>query len=426
MLYLRTEYMKKNVVFALTFSCLLLALPLSAMADTVAETYADMTGVFGLSGAERTGLTTLPVLLVPIGGRYEGMGTAYTAVADDAGYFDANPAASSMLRYTELSLFHNNLIADANLEGLSYTSRRNNFGFGAASKLIHVPFTEYDRYGDQVNAIRYLEGMTGVNLSYRFLHDFYFEGIAVGTNLKIGYRHLPEVIEPGQSGLGFMGDFGMLTRFNFLKFYSARERNLSLGLSLRNLGPPVLEEPLPTLVTAGIGYKPLRPWLVSFDLLYPIQPFSDLPAEYPGFGVGSSVQVTNFFSIQTGFLYRGANPRATLGASVDLSRVRLTTNYTLDLTTQPGAVDRFTVEAAFNLGDRGRSLRRAEAEERYLDAVVAFAEGRLETAVELAEDAVEIDPDFTPAREIGETAGESLRIQRELESIRLDEQVLSE
>ncbi len=418
--------MKKIVVYALTISCLLLSFPLGARADTVADTYADLTKIFGLAGAERTGLTTLPVLLIPIGGRYEGMGTAYTAVADDAGYFDANPAASAMLRYTELALFHNNLIADANLEGLSYTSRRNNLGFGAASKLIHVPFTEYDRYGDQVNAIRYIEGMTGINLSYRFLHDFYFEGIAVGANLKAGYRHVPEVIEPGQSGLGFMGDFGVLTRFNFLKFYHARERNLSLGLSLRNLGPPVLDEPLPTVVTAGIGYKPMRPWLLSFDLLYPIQPFSDLPAEYPGFGVGSALQVTHFFSIQTGFLYRGANPRTTLGASVELSRVRLTANYTLDLTTQLGAVDRFSVEAAFNFGDRGRSLRRAEAEELYLDAVVAFAEGRLETAVELASDASELDPAFTPAREIAETASESLRIQRELESIRLDEQVISE
>ncbi|MCA1754835.1 MAG: UPF0164 family protein [Spirochaeta sp.] len=418
--------MKKHVVHAITFSLLLLFPTLWLQADTRAETYADITKAFGLSGAERTGLTTLPVLLIPIGGRYEGMGTAYTAVSDDAGYFDANPAASAMLRYTEFSLFHNNLIADANLEGLSYTSRRNNFGFGTASKLIHVPFTEYDRYGDQVNAIRYLEGMTGINLSYRFLHDFYFEGIAVGSNLKVGYRHVPEVIEPGQSGLGFMGDFGMLTRFNVLKFYNARERNLSLGISVRNLGPPVLDEPLPTLVTAGIGYKPLRPWLLSFDVLYPIQPFNDQPAEYPGFGVGTALQVTNFFSIQTGFLYRGANPRTSLGASVELRRVRLTANYTLDLTTQLGAVDRFSVEAAFNFGDRGRSMRRAEAEEFYLDSIVAFAEGRLETAVELAGDAVEIDPAFTPAREIEETAAESLRIQRELESIRLDEQVTSE
>jgi hypothetical protein len=418
--------MIKHVVHAITFSLLLLFPTLGAHTDTSAETYADITKAFGLSGAERTGLTTLPVLLIPIGGRYEGMGTAYTAVSDDAGYFDANPAASAMLRYTELSLFHNNLIADANLEGLSYTSRRNSFGFGTASKLIHVPFTEYDRYGDQVNAIRYLEGMTGINLSYRFLHDFYFEGIAVGSNLKVGYRHVPEVIEPGQSGLGLMGDFGMLTRFNFLKFYNARERNLSLGMSLRNLGPPVLDEPLPTLVSAGIGYKPLRPWLLSFDVLYPIQPFSDQPAEYPGFGVGTALQVTNFFSIQTGFLYRGANPRTSLGASVELRRVRLTANYTLDLTTQLGAVDRFSVEAAFNFGDRGRSMRRAEAEELYLDSIVAFAEGRLETAVELAGDAVDIDPAFTPAREIEETASESLRIQRELESIRLDEQVTSE
>ena len=50
------------------------------------------------------------------------MGTAFTAVADDSSFLEANPSASSLLETTELSVTHNNWIADTSVEGVIYVS----------------------------------------------------------------------------------------------------------------------------------------------------------------------------------------------------------------------------------------------------------------------------------------------------------------
>jgi hypothetical protein len=409
--------MKKTVLITILF----LYSASTSFADSFSEYYSQVTGYFGESGSRNTGLTALPILSIPAGGEYEAMGTAYTAVSRGTGFFDANPAGSSYLDYTELSIQHANLIADANMESIAYTTRFNNLGLGASGKFLHVPFTEYNRYGEQVATIRYLEMVGALNVSYRFLHGFYFSGVSVGTNLKFGYRHIPEVIAPEQSALGVMADIGILTRFNFLKFYSARERNASVGLSVRNLGPPVLDDPLPTSVVGGVAYSPMRPLLVSFDLIVPVQPFSDAPAEALGYAGGTAVQVTEFFSVRSGLLIKGGNPRFSLGGAVDFETVRISANYTLDMTTRLNAVDRFSLEASFPLGDRGRGGREQLAEEYYLDALVAFANGDLERAAALSRNALELNPRFEPARETLKTVVTSLQLQEELESIRLDE-----
>ncbi len=410
--------MKKSVLFLV-----LAFISLPASASDFADAYGDVAGLFGIDAARSTGLTAFPVLTIPVGGRYEGLGTAYTAVSRDTGFFDANPAASSSIERTELALQHTNLIADANMESIAYTSRFTNFGFGAAGKFLHVPFTEYDALGDQVNTIRYTESVAGVNASYRFLSSFYSYGLAVGTNVKTAYRHIPAAIEPGQSAFAYMADFGLLTRFNFLKFYSSRERNFSVGLTARNVGPPVLDDPLPTSINAGIAYAPLRPVEFSFDLQVPIQPFTDLPTEPMAYAGGISASITRFFGLHSGFLLKGGNPRSTIGGVLDFENTRFVANYTLDMTTQVGTVDRFSVEAAFKFGDRGRAERAEQAEEYYLQALLAFADGELERTVTLTERALEIDAGFTPAEETLRTAERSLAMQRRLEQIQLDETI---
>jgi hypothetical protein len=377
----------------------------------------------GSGSGRNTGLTAFPTLTIPFGGEYEAMGTAYTAVGRDSSYFDANPASSATLDYTELSLLHNNLIADANLEGMIYTMRFENLGLGAGGKLFHVPFTEYDIMGYQQQSFRYGEFVGGVNVSYNFFHSFNFHGVAVGANLKTAYRSIPSSIEPGQSGFGVMGDLGVLTRFDFLKPYPARDRNFSVGATLRNFGPPVKEDPLPTSLRAGIAYKPLRPVLLSFDLGKPVRFFSDKPV--PGFewASGISVAVTDFFGAQAGFHLKGGNPRFSLGSRVDLDNVRLHFNYTLDMTTQVSSVDRFSIQAGLNFGDRGRFEKQERVEEYYLDALVAFADGNIEKTIELCNAALELDPTFQPAQETKETAQRMQRLQNEMESIRLGEQL---
>ncbi|MFP4565717.1 MAG: UPF0164 family protein [Spirochaetaceae bacterium] len=376
----------------------------------------------GLSDPQNTGLTTFPTLLIPLGGEMEGMASAYTAVARDYSFLEANPAASSRLEHTELSIAHNNLIADANMEGLVYTSRFEHLGIGAGARFLHVPFTEYDRYGLQENAVRYTETIAGLNVSYNFLHGFDFHGIAVGANLKTAYRRIPEVIAPGQSAVGVMGDVGLLTRFNLAKFHRSREKNFSVGLVARNVGPPVLDEPLPSHATGGIAYVPVKPLTLAFDYTYPFILGADVPAEPASYAGGASVRITDFLAAQSGFQLRGGNPRFALGSTIDFPAVALQLNYTLDLATQVGSVDRFSVQASFDLGDRGRAERQARVEDLYLTSIEAYANGDIERTVALSRRALEIDPTFEPARETMASARTMLTLQEQMESIRLGEE----
>ena len=409
--------MRRAVVLLLMSAVALL--PLHSQS---AETLVWWSSLFDTFEVKNTGLTTFPTLNIPMGGEYEGMGTAYSAVARDSSYFEANPAASSTLTYTELSLFHTNLIADANMEGLVYTIRDEDFGIGVGGKFLHVPFTEYDAYGEQEKSIRFTETVVGANVSYNFLSSFYFYGVALGTTLKVAYRNNP--IRPDQNQAGVMADIGALTRFNALKPYASRDRNASVGLTVKNLGPPVDGEPLPSAAHLGLSYSPLRPLVLSSELIYPFIVGTNDPAEAIGLANGASVTVTDFFSAHTGLLIRGGNPRITLGGIVDIQDITLSINYTLDMTTQIGSFDRFSLQAKFNFGDRGRAEEAARVEDLYLESLVAYAAGDLERTIELTREALEIDPDFEPAEETLETALRSKALQEEMEQIQLGTQDL--
>lgn len=408
----------RRVVVLLLMSVVVL-LPLHSQS---AETLVWWSSLFDTFEVKNTGLTTFPTLTIPMGGEYEGMGTAYTAVARDSSYFEANPAASSTLDYTELSLFHTNLIADANMEGLVYTMRYDDFGLGVGGKFLHVPFTEYDARGEQQNSIRFTETVVGANASYNFLSSFYFYGVAVGATLKAAYRNNP--IRPDQNQAGFMADIGALTRFDALKPYASRDRNTSVGVTVKNLGPPVDGEPLPSTAHLGLSYSPIRPLVLSSELIYPFIVGTDDPPEGIGLANGASVTVTDFFSAHTGLLIRGGNPRITIGGIVDIQDITLSINYTLDMTTQIGSFDRFSLQAKFNFGDRGRAERAQRVEDLYLESLVAYAAGDLEETIVLSRQALELDPDFEPAEETLETALRSRALQEEMDQIQLGEQQL--
>ncbi len=389
------------------------------------DTFHDWYGEFGdylePERVKNTGLTVFPTLLIPIGGEYEGMGTAYTAVGRDSSFLEANPAASSGLEYTELSLYHNNLIADTNMEGMVYTTRFDNLGIGVGGKHLHVPFTSYDDFGAQLGTARYTETIMAANLSYNFFRSFYFHGVSAGANVKAAYRNIPDRIAPDQSAAAVMGDLGLLTRFHFLKFHSSQNPNFSVGTTLRNVGPPVLDEPLPAMWSTGIAWSPFRPVTLAADYNVPLILFSDLPPPEPGYAVGAAVTVTDFFTLRSGFLMHGGNPRFTMGGSVGLAAMTLTVNYTLDMTTQLTAFDRFSVHAGFTFSDRGRGERQDTVRQLYLDALQSFAAGELERTIELTDRALAIDPTFQPAAETRAMASRMRDLQFRMEAIRLDE-----
>jgi hypothetical protein len=366
---------------------------------------------------DNAGLTAFPVLNVPMGGRSEGMAGSFSAVADDISFMEYNPAASSMLSRSELAFFHNNWIADTKIEGAVYASRLKKFsdlGFGVSGKWLYTPFTEYNMYGDRVSKGYYSEGVGVLNVSYNFLAGYYFSGISVGANLKGAFRFVPDYSDADDqgnagklvSGSGrsqsagmAMADIGLLTRFDFLKAYNARERNTSAALVIRNLGPPAKEDPLPTVITAGFSYKPIRPLLFAFDFSIPLNLQNAGLSEKPYGSMGISLQVTNFLSLRTGLLVKAGSFRYTLGSAVKLEKISLDVNYTLDLLTQFQPLNRVSLGVRFDLGDGGRGQISGRVDELYLAGLDAYSEERYLEARHYWEEALKLNRNFEPARE---------------------------
>jgi hypothetical protein len=398
------------VILLLAFNCTTLP------ADN-ADLYSAWAQAFSPFGDPNTGLTVFPTLLVPMGGRYEGMGTAYTALSMDSGFIESNPSASSLLKDTQLAFYHHNWIADSNLEGVVYTARFDDLGIGFGGKFLYVPFTAYNDWGEMGAKGYVSESVATLNLSYNLFKSYYFYGLAAGTNLKVAYRSIPAQFSPNQSAIAFMGDMGLQTSFNLLKLYSSRSKNFSLGLAMKNLGVSSLsDEHLPSMVTAGIGYSPLRPWTISVDFNQPFTFASPDTWEKWSLAIGTNVNVADFLSIQGGLLMKADNPRISLGTTIDLGQVSFVVNYNLDLSGQLNPVDKFSVEATFDLGDFGRAKRLNDIEELYLLGVKEYANGEYEKALAYWREVLALDPKYLPARENIETVQKAVDLQREMES----------
>jgi hypothetical protein len=397
--------MKKLLVILI-----LILISTSCFAD-FASFYSSATSLFSID--PNSGLTTLPILLIPVGGKYEGMGTAFTAYANDSTAIEINPAASSVLPFTELGFIHHDWIADSNFESVIYTMRLGDFGFGASAKLLYVPFTHYNDWGLSLGNGYYSEGVITFNTSYNFFSNYYFFGLAVGLNSKLAYRYVPSNIAEDQSTIAGVFDIGLLTRFNLFKFYYSTDKNFSIGLTVKNLGFTSLQENLPTMTTVGLAYSPIRPLTIDVDLNFPFSFDNRYPAMSPYFAIGANVEMAEFISLQTGFRVTGGDPFVTLGASVNIGTLSIVANYNLNLASS-GFADQFSVEAKFQLGDFGRAVAKVKADELYLDGVEAFANGDLLKAIQLWNECLSTCPKYDPARSNIKVAQDSINLQEQM------------
>jgi hypothetical protein len=384
---------------------------LAGALDMESGAYGDISEFLdGVYGADNNaGLTAFPVLNVPIGGRSEGMASSFAAVSDDISFIEFNPAGSSMLSHSELAFFHNNWIADTKVEGLAWASRYKNFGFAASGKWLYTPFTEYNLFGDRVSRGYYSEAVAILNGSYNFLSGYYFSGISVGASLKGAFRFMPDFTDDedniiagsgqSQSAVMAMADVGVLTRFDFLKPYNSRERNMSAALVVRNLGPPAQGDPLPTAAVAALSYKPLRPLLFSFDFSVPLNLAEPALSEKPYWAAGVSVQATSFLSMRTGIMAKAGNVRITVGSAVNLAKIALDVNYTLDLLTQLQPMNRVSLGVRLDMGDQGRKQASDRVDALYLMGLDSYAGGNYQEAEYYWTETLKLDPKFAPAKE---------------------------
>ena len=337
-------------------SCLLL-LPLLLLVAVpsfgdFSDFFLSWSHAFGWFADENSGQSLFPILAIPLGGRYEGMGTAYAAVADDSGLLEANPAGSSALAGPELSLYHRNWIADGWVDGLSFCSRFHGFGWGIGTKLFYEPFTAYDGSGQRTGKGSFIEALLTANVSGNLLPENPYVGLAVGANLKALLRYVsPELLE-NQSAVALPLDVGLLGRFRIPGRVSPGQKNLAVALVLRNLGQRVqpLDYPLPTVVSAGLAYAPVPPLLLALDMNLPIsfEP-SSFAAGQPDLAFGTSVQLTRFLSLHGGAHLVSDNPRFSLGAILTTGRTSFTLNYNADLMGGLNPADLFSAAVTLDL-----------------------------------------------------------------------------
>ena len=377
------------------------------------DTYSDMISLAGLD--PNSGQNSFLTLLIPAGGKYQSMGTAYTAVVRDSGYLDANPATSAHLESAELTFFHNDWIDDSNLESIAYTQRTGNMGWGIAAKILWVPFDATNTWGETTESGAYTESILTLNGSVNILSDYYYSGLSLGMNFKAAYRGVSENLAVGQSAVAVMGDFGLLTQFNLFKGFASRTRNCAIGLSVKNLGSEFIEnpDPLPSQFTLGLSYSPMKPLLMAFDTTLPFN-LNGEDAEMISYALGMDLNLTSFLSLQSGILLKTGKPRITLGTKLDLEKFAIGVNYTLDLATQFKPVDRIVLSLSLNLGDFGRMTLRDKVQELYLIGLASYSRGDYTQAISLWEECLTLDEEFTPASEMVETTKKALELEKSM------------
>ncbi|MBN2352597.1 MAG: UPF0164 family protein [Spirochaetales bacterium] len=376
--------------------------------------YSQWASFFYPNQDPNSGLTIFPTLFIPMGGKYEGMGTAFTAVSDDLSFIESNPAGSSQLEKTELGFLHHSWIMDSNIEAVAFAIRIGDLGLAASGKFLYVPFNEKDEWGHAGGSGYYIESIITANISYNFFKSYYFGGISLGANIKAAYMGVPASIYPDQSLITAMVDVGILTRFNFLYFGKSVENNFALGATFKNYSPFATGDPLPTLATFGISYAPIRPLLFAFDFNLPISLDPSIPAERYYFAGGLCITFSPSVVVEAGVKFKGGNPMVTVGSTIDLATVSFAVNYNLDLSNTMNPLDKFSLSAKFNLGDSGRQDKRVMADELYLQGVKLYANDKLEEAIAVWEKVLEIDPGYTPARDNIAIAKRKLELQKEI------------
>ena len=122
-------------------------------------------------------------------------------------------------------------------------------------------------------------------------------------------------------------------------------------------------------------------------------------------------------------MLKGGNPRFSTGTDLRLDGVDLAISYTLDYTTQFRIPDHLGVQVRFHLGDEGRAALQKRVENYYIDALVALSDSDYAKVIELCNKALQLDNNFTPARETLNLAKRSLEMINRIETIRLNQPV---
>ncbi|MGI5064842.1 UPF0164 family protein [Treponema putidum] len=408
----------------------------SLFSADISDFYAGVSSVFDIFTQKFESETAFRSLLIPSGGRFEGLGGSFTALSNDISFFDANPAASALLKETELNVLHNSWIADSKLETIGYTQRKNHLGWGTSLRCFYVPFTEYGPLGEKKASGYYSETFLTANIAYNFFAGYDFKGLTVGGSIKTGIRSMPpfsgqdEAADPDNTapqyknasknnGYAVLGDLGIMIRANVKKIFYSDEPNFYFGLSLKNFGPPIRGEIPPSYIALGFAYRPVDVFLFEIDINQGINLINIKNSGLPSGSVGFMFSITKYFNLLTGFGINGGNPRFNLGGEVNFSNVQISANYALDLASQVTNISRISVGVKFLLGQDKRDEKLNTVKKLYIQGLKEYNNKNYEKAIEVWKEILAIDKRYDPAIEGIIRAEQQLQLLEEIKKILL-------
>lgn len=205
-------------------------------------------------------------LLLGGGARANALGGAYSAVAEDGTAITWNPAGLGAIKAFEVSFMH--MMYDKDI-GYEYAVSTVPLEFGTFGfNFIYMgmtPLAEMAEGDTTGNSIDYYDMAVSLSFGKEFANF-----LCSGINIK--YIKSAMGIENTQDfykANGFAMDFGVLARFDMLRFYKSPEKNLRIGASIHNIGTKLKyiqgEFSLPLVIRAGLFYKPIKYAELVFD-----------------------------------------------------------------------------------------------------------------------------------------------------------------
>lgn len=167
----------------------------------------------------------------PTGGRYASLDGAFTALANDASFFEANPAGSANMTHGELAFFHTTGFGSFHAETLSYVGQSGNWGYGASMRMFfpesgfNFSATTGPVCTSATEPIKQRGAIGIINFARRI------GGLSLGANLKAGFRDAQ-----GLQHTSVSSDIGLQWVGNVAKSFTSEEPNLYIGLAATNLG----------------------------------------------------------------------------------------------------------------------------------------------------------------------------------------------
>ena len=307
---------------------------------------------------ENAGVTAAPVLQLPMGARAAGMGTAFTAVADDVSTLHYNPGGLANLNSHEATLMVLGGQQDNNVQYLAGGTPLPFAGFTGSGYATLAASVLLSRNGDiEVNTLN-PDGSPGTSSKMSAGGD---------TVVSLGYAErladtpfeLPDSTRHIDHFLGFSGKYihSALAQSYSAHAYAADvgyfgrcpELGVTVGASVLNLGSPMrfVEEgdPLPLTTRAGGAWSVPMPMPESNALVWA----ADWEYQYYErlWFVNTGVEYTFLkqFSARVGYQAHHETPIVTLGFGARLGHFSLDYGWTMN--SQLGDAHRFSVTFRF-------------------------------------------------------------------------------